>query len=102
MDLVKKGMNTKRCEFCILSLIVSFLGILGTAGLFLRVLKKVMTGHGLDYYTTFYGIQFSYIGALVTFIVMAIGLVLAPLIYWFDPISREERNFKEKYKISDK
>lgn len=34
-------------------------------GTIFRIIRKVLTGHGLDYYKTFEGFQFDYIGALI-------------------------------------
>ena len=76
------------------------LWLLGGLGFFLRVLDKVLTGHGLDYYTTFWGVQFNYIGALTVFICGAVLFVISPVIYWFSTM--EERSFKKKYSIHDK
>ena len=99
---MKNESTVKKCEWCILSYVVWFLTVLGTFGLFLRVLKKVITGRGLDYYTTAWGVQVNYIGVLITFVVIIIFFILAPFIYWFDPIYREERSFKKKFKVSEK
>lgn len=96
-------MNTEaqpnKCKVCFITLIVCFLVFLGSIGFFLRVLDKVISGHGLDYYTTFWGIQFNYIGALTVLIVGFALAVLSPLIYWVG--TAEERSFKRKYGIHE-
>lgn len=96
---MKSESKTNKCKVCILTAIVSLLVFLGGIGFFLRVLDKVLSGHGLDYYTTFWGIQFNYIGALTVFIVVFVLIVLSPFIYWFG--TAEERSFKRKYGISE-
>lgn len=75
-------------------------GCLGAWDFSLRVLDKVITGHGLDYYTTFGGVQFNYIGALTIFIIGAALIAISPIIYWISTM--EERSFKKKYGICDK
>ena len=89
-----------KCKFCVVTFIAFALWLLGSLGFFLRVLKKVLTGHGLDYYTTFWGVQFNYVGALTVFIAGAILIAISPIIYWFSTM--EERSFKKKYGIRDK
>jgi hypothetical protein len=89
----------KKCNVCTASLIVMVLWLLGGLGFFLRVLDKVVSGNGLDYYTTFWGVRFNYVGALVTFACIAVLFVSLPMIYWYS--TREERSFKKKYGVRD-
>jgi len=44
-----------------------FAGFAGTARLLSVAIDKVMTGHGLDTYHTFWLVEFNYIGVLVLF-----------------------------------
>jgi len=94
---VSKTIQFTKCKPCLVTFIVFGLWLLGSIGFFLRVLDKVLTGHGLDYYTTFWGVQFNYIGALTVFIVGAVLIAISPIIYWLSTL--EERNFKKKYGI---
>lgn len=41
------------------------LALLGCASFILHAVRKVQTGHGLEYYFTGMGVQFNYIGALI-------------------------------------
>ena len=90
----------KKCKVCIVTFIAVVFWLLGSLGFFLRVLKKVLSGHGLDTYTTFWGVQFNYIGSLIVFIVGAALVVISPVIYWLNTM--EERSFKKKYSVRDK
>jgi len=90
-----------KCKLCILSFIVSIVVCFAGVGVISRIVNKVLTGHGLDYYTTFVGFQFNYIGALVMIIIMFLVLLIAPLIHYLDPIIKEEKDFKKKYEIQD-
>lgn len=96
----KETKQKKKCRVCTATLIVMVLWLLGGLGFFLRVLDKVVSGHGLDYYTTFWGVQFNYVGALMVFIFGAVLLAISPVIYWYSTM--EERSFKKKYNIHDK
>jgi len=76
--------------------LITFAGI----GQILLVIKMVMTGHGLDYFTTMWGYQFNYIGAFVELLVTIVLFIVAPIFYWLG--SKEERSFKRKYDIHEK
>lgn len=97
---MSKDEKAKKRKVCLASLLVLPFSLLIFAAEILRVVEKVRTGHGLDYYTTFEGYQFNYTGALVGYIAISLLMILAPLIYWIG--SKEERDFKSKYGISDK
>lgn len=92
-------MTKPKYKVCILTTVVMFLWFIGSIGFFMRVLDKVLSGHGLDYYTTFWGVQMNYVGTLVTFLIAFVIIILAPVLYWFS--TAEERSFKEKFGIDE-
>lgn len=94
---MKKEIKSKAC---VLTLVVMALWFLGSLGFLMKVLDKVFSGHGLDSYTTFWGVQFNYVGVLILFVLGVMLIVLSPLIYWLSTI--DERNFKKKYGIRNK
>ena len=49
---------------------------LGFLGFIIRVILKVKSGHGLDYYRTGHGVEMNYIGVLI-----AIGIIPIVLIF---------------------
>ena len=96
-----ESQKTTKCKLCIVSFIVSLIVFFAGIGVITRIVNKVLTGHGLDYYLTFEGFQFNYIGALVMIIIMFIVLLIAPLVHYLDPIIKEEKDFKKKYETQD-
>ncbi|MFD1122151.1 hypothetical protein ACFQ2T_06525 [Methylophilus flavus] len=68
---------------------------------FFTIIDKVISGHGFEQFKTFEGFEFNYIGALGVITLMALVLLIAPLFYWFDPMIREEQDFKKKYDVKD-
>lgn len=93
--------KTTKCKLCIVSFIVSIVVCFAGVGVIYRIVNKVLTGHGLDNYTTFEGFEFNYIGALVMIVIIFLVLLIAPLIHYLDPIIKEEKAFKKKYEIQD-
>ncbi len=68
---------------------------LALVGFVLRAVEKIHSGHGLDYYFTGFGVKFNYIGALVLLICIPVALLFGwALNHW---LSRDERNFKERF-----
>lgn len=97
-------MNVSRkpkCKLCLLSVIAFIMIALAGIEVALKIIDKVISGYGLEYYRTFEGFEFNYIGALIAIILLALLLLIAPIIYWFDPINKEEKDFKRKYEIKD-
>lgn len=92
--------ESKNCKVCITILLVGSLSTFALASQVLQVIEKVRTGHGLDYFTTMWGYQLNYIGALVLFIITALLFLFSPIIYWFS--TKDERSFKRKYGIREK
>jgi hypothetical protein len=69
--------------------------ILAVVGFVLHAIERILSGHGLDYYFTGYGVKFNYIGALVLLICIPVALLLGwTLNYW---LSRDERDFKDRF-----
>ena len=66
---------------------------LGFIGFVLRVIQKVKSGHGLDYYRTGHGVEMNYIGALI-----AIGII--PIVLILGWLGKKIYYLKEKYLIS--
>lgn len=89
------------CKPCIVGFIISLVICLASIAVITRIVNKVVTGHGLDYYITFEGFQFNYLGALILISVMFVLLITIPLIHYFDPLNKEEKDFKKKYDIQD-
>ncbi len=85
----------------ILGFIISLFICLASIAVINRVVNKVVTGHGLDYYITFEGFQFNYLGSLILICLMIVLLITIPLIHHFDPLNKEEKDFKKKYDIQD-
>ena len=98
---MNEGKKITNCKICMVSFIVSLITGVAGIGVISRIVNKVLTGHGLDYYTSMEGFEFNYIGALIVIIVMVLFLLIAPLIHYLDPIIREEKDFKKKYGIKD-
>lgn len=96
-----EGKKTTKCKLCFVSFIVSLVVCFAGFGAIFRITNKVLTGHGLEYYTTFEGFRFNYIGALVMIGAMFLVLLVAPLTHYLDPLSKEEKAFKKKYEIQD-
>lgn len=90
-----------KCKFCILSVIAFIMIAVAAIKVISIIIDKVISGHGLDHYRNFEGFEFNYIGALITIILLGLLLLIAPIIYWFDPINKEEKDFKRKYEIKD-
>jgi len=94
--------NSKRVKGCRICLAISIIGVVSffsVAGHFWYVINKVLSGHGLDYFTTMWGYEFSYIGSLIFYVIFAIVMVLSPIIYWLT--TADERSFKIKYHIDE-
>jgi hypothetical protein len=59
-----------------------FIAIMGSAlalgflGFIVRVILKVKSGHGLDYYRTGHGVEMNYIGVLIAIAIIPIVLIL--------------------------
>jgi len=54
--------------------------LLGFFGFILRIIDKIRSGHGLDYYFTGHGIQMNYIGALIILSIIPLVLLFAWII----------------------
>jgi len=54
--------------------------LLGFFGFILRIIDKIRSGHGLDYYFTGHGVQMNYIGALIILTVIPLVLLFAWII----------------------
>jgi hypothetical protein len=80
--------------------IVIPLAILGLVGFILRVYQKIVTGHGLETYTTGWGVQMNYIGVLITFILIPVVLIGGWLINYF--ITRDERQLRKQIELQKK
>ena len=93
------GKKVKDCKVCLVTSLIGVVSLFVAAGHVWYVLDKVLSGHGLDYFTTLWGYTFSYIGALVFYIAFGVFIILSPLIYWFS--TTDERSFKKKYNIDD-
>ena len=68
---------------------------LGFLGFIIRVILKVKSGHGLDYYRTGHGVEMNYIGVLVAIGIIPIVLILGWVgnkIYLY-----KKTHFKPKY-----
>lgn len=59
------------------------LALLAFASFILDAVRKVQTGHGLDYYFTGWGVQFNYIGGLIAFALALFALVVGCGIHWW-------------------
>jgi len=68
--------------------------LLGFFGFILRIIDKIWTGHGLDYYFTGHGIQMNYIGALII-------LTIIPLVLFFAWIIKIIMTKKEDWEIEN-
>jgi hypothetical protein len=66
------------------------LALVGLVTLILEVYQKVTSGHGLDTYFTFEGVQMNYIGVIIVLILIPIILISAWIIYRI--IERRENN----------
>jgi len=95
----QKSIIPRSRSFWIMFVIAMSLIVLSAIGWGFQVLNKVLNGHGLDNYFTFWGVQFNYIGALILCIIGFVVLLLSPVIRWW--CLRDERNFKRKYSIND-
>lgn len=73
-----------------------FIWILCAIGFVLQVWNKISTGHGLDYYKTRWGVEFSYTGAFVLILLIPI-LCLIPVIYDYLQ-QRAEKDLAKKYR----
>ncbi len=78
-------------------LIGGVLVILGLTAFVIRVMNKVRTGHGLDYYFTGLGVQFNYIGALILLGLVPICLLIGWGFRWWQ--LREHRDFRKKFNL---
>lgn len=103
LNRIHMGESKRKANFksWILGFIISLFICLASIAVINRVVNKVVTGHGLDYYITFEGFQFNYLGALILICVMFVLLITIPLIHHFDPLNKEEKDFKKKYDIQD-
>ena len=63
--------------YVIAAVIGCVLGLAGLGGFLFRAVDAVRKGHGLDYYLSYSGFEFNAIGALITFAVIPIALLLA-------------------------
>ena len=89
----KKRGKTGRVLFAIAGVLVLIAGI----SFVLRIVNKVSSGHGLDYYFTGWGVQLNYIGALVLLVVMPLALVVGWAIRWWQ--LRDERDFRKRFNL---
>lgn len=85
MTLLKRIVFLTIGGLCFLSLI----------GFVLRVWNKISTGHGLDYYKTYWGVEFSYTGVFVLMLLIPI-LCFIPVIYDYLQ-QRAEKDLFKKY-----
>lgn len=70
--------------------------LIGGVQFALKVIDKVRSGHGLDYYFTGWGVQFNYIGAfLLLFVIIPIALLIGYGLRWWQ--TRDERDFAKRY-----
>jgi len=93
MSLVKFGGNKY------INLIGYSLSILGAIGFIFFLVKKVKSGHGLEHYISMAGYDLSYLQALMMFGSIPIVVILVGFVYHFT--TKDERDFKKKYKIKD-
>lgn len=77
--------------------VAAILIICGFAAFVLRVVDKVRTGHGLDYYFTGWGVQFNYIGVLILLILAPIAMLVGWGIRWWQ--LRDERDFRKRFNL---
>ena len=89
----KKRTKAGRVFFAIAGVLVVIAGI----SFVLRVVNKVSSGHGLDYYFTGRGVQFNYIGALILLIVIPVALAVGWVIRWWQ--LRGERDFRKRFNL---
>lgn len=59
------------------------LTLLAFASFVLGAVRKVQTGHGMDYYFTGWGVQFNYIGALIVLALSIFALIVGCGIRWW-------------------
>ncbi len=71
--------------------------VLGGMAFVLRVVEKVRTGHGLDYYFTGWGVQVNYIGVLILLILIPVVVLVGWGIRWWQ--LRDERDFRKRYNL---
>ena len=68
----------RKCSWlCAGILVLGIASVIAIARLLWGAFEKVMTGHGLDTYRTFWLVEFNYIGVLVLFGVVVMALILA-------------------------
>ena len=89
--------NKSRFFSLIVLLVGGLLIILGGIGFVFRVVEKVQTGHGLDYYFTGWGVQFNYIGVLILLMLIPVILVVGWVIRWWQ--LRDERDFHKRFNL---
>ena len=78
---------------------MAVLVITAFASFAIRVIDKVRSGHGLDYYFTGEGVRFNYVGALILLVIIPIALLIGwGIRYWS---LRGERDFKKRHRIKD-
>lgn len=89
-------MSLKKSSARYVVFIVAGIGaLLALVGFLLRVVEKIRSGHGLDYYFTGFGVRFNYIGVLVLFVCIPTALLLGWVLnYW---LSRDERDFIKRF-----
>ncbi len=71
--------------------------ILGGIAFVLRVVEKVKTGHGLDYYFTGWGVRVNYIGVLILLALIPVVLLMGWAIRWWQ--LRDERDFRKRFNL---
>ena len=69
--------------------------VIGIFGFTAFVINKVITGHGLDYYFTGFGYEFSYLGVLILIMLLPILALIIFIISWFS--DSDQRDFIRKY-----
>jgi hypothetical protein len=73
-------------------------GVITTVGLIgfvIRVWNKIASGQGADYYKTFWGVEFSYIGVFIIILLLPFILLIGLLFRYLE--RREEKDFLQKY-----
>ncbi len=87
----------KRFSGRVVASIAGLLITCGSVAFVLRVLEKVRTGHGLDYYFTGWGVQFNYIGVMILLALVPVTLLAGWGIRWWQ--LREERDFRKRFNL---
>lgn len=77
--------------------IIGIFAIIGMTSFLGRLIYKVRSGQGLEYYFTGFGVKMNYIGVLMTLSCIPLALLIGLVIRWWT--LRDERDFKRKYGI---